>query len=228
MRYPIVLFDADGTLFDFERTAAAALERTFDEYGLAYRPDHILTYRAIDERLWQALERGEITRARLLVKRFEEFLAAIGATADPKAFGDRYMGHVAHGTHLIEGAPEVIESLAGHARLALITNGFSTVQRSRFAQAPIADAFETIVISEEIGAAKPDPAIFDETFRRMGNPHKADVLIVGDSLSSDIAGGIAYGIDTCWFNPTGEPVPADLEIAHEIRALHDVPSIVLG
>jgi len=201
--YTWCLFDADGTLFDFERTAAAALEQTFVDFKTAYDPAFLDLYRAIDERLWEALERGELSRSHLHVKRFADLLDSVGVDHDAEAFADRYLEHVGQGTDLIEGAEHVISDLANRVHLALITNGFAAVQKSRFARSPLTRLFETIVISEEVGATKPDPAIFDEAFRRMGSPAKSDVLMIGDSLTADIRGGIDYGIDTCWFNPMG-------------------------
>ncbi|MBU0596271.1 HAD-IA family hydrolase, partial [Candidatus Bipolaricaulota bacterium] len=127
---------------------------------------------------------------------------------------------------LIEGAERLVSSLAGRARLALITNGFAAVQRSRFARSTLTPFFEAVVISEEVGAAKPDPAIFDEAFRQMGNPAKDEVLMIGDSLTADIRGGIDYGIDTCWFNPHGGETPTDLEVTYDIRALDELLAIV--
>jgi 2-haloacid dehalogenase len=226
MSYEWVLFDADGTLFDFERTAARALERTFGDFELPYDPAYVEIYRSIDERWWKALERGEISRSRLHVQRFSDLLDHVGASREPKAFADRYLEHVAEGTDLIEGAERVVSELAERVHLALITNGFAEVQTSRFSRSSLTRHFEAIVISGIVGAAKPDPAIFDEVFRRMGSPAKSDVLMVGDSLTADIQGGGDYGIDTCWYNPEGHPVPEGMEITHVISDLAELLGIV--
>ena len=226
MSYTWCLFDADGTLFDFERTAAAALEQTFVDFKTAYDPAFLDLYRAIDERLWEALERGELSRSHLHVKRFADLLDSVGVDHDAEVFADRYLEHVGQGTDLIEGAECIISDLANRVHLALITNGFAAVQKSRFARSPLTRLFETIVISEEVGATKPDPAIFDEAFRRMGSPAKSDVLMIGDSLTADIRGGIDYGIDTCWFNPVGDPAPQDMAITHVVRELVKILDIV--
>ncbi len=226
MTYAWCLFDVDGTLFDFERTATRALELTFADYDVAYEPAYLDLYRTIDERLWEALERGDLTRSVLHVKRFADLLDAIGVERDAKAFADRYLEHVGRGTDLIEGAEKVVAALADRAHLALITNGFAAVQRSRFAISPLTPLFEVTVISEEVGATKPDPAIFDEAFRQMGHPAKDEVLIIGDSLTADIRGGIDYGIDTCWFNPRGDEPSEELTITYDIRALAELLPIV--
>ncbi|MBU0595316.1 noncanonical pyrimidine nucleotidase, YjjG family, partial [Candidatus Bipolaricaulota bacterium] len=116
MTYAWCLFDADGTLFDFESTSARALARAFTDFEAAYDPSFLDLYRSIDERLWQALERGELSRENLHVKRFAKLLAAVGVKRDAKAFADRYLGHVGQGTYLIEGAERLVSSLAGRAR----------------------------------------------------------------------------------------------------------------
>jgi HAD superfamily hydrolase (TIGR01509 family) len=114
----------------------------------------------------------------------------------------------------------------GQVGLVLITNGLKEVQRSRLARSTISDCFSDVVISDEVGAAKPDVRIFQVAFERMGNPEKADVLIVGDSLTSDIKGGNEYGIDTCWFNPAQLVCDQDVEIQYEIRRLDELRTIV--
>ena len=226
MTYAWCLFDADGTLFDFDCTSAQALERTFADFEAEYDPAFLDLYRSIDERLWEALERGELSRSRLHVKRFADLLEAAGVERDAQRFADRYLEHVGQGVDLIEGAKRVISGLAERVRLALITNGFAAVQRSRFARSPLTRFFEATVISEDVGATKPDPAIFDEAFRRMGSPAKRDVLMIGDSLTADIRGGADYGIDTCWFNPRGDAAPSDLGITYDIRTLTELLTIV--
>ena len=226
MSYQWMLFDADGTLFDFERTAAEALQRTFLDFGEDFDPAFFKLYRSIDKRLWEALERGTLTRDRLHVQRFEELLVRLGVERDSKTFADQYLGHVGEGTHLIRGAAEVVAYIAERARLALITNGFAHVQRPRFARAPITRHFECIVISDEVGVAKPNPRIFDEAFRKMGSPDREEVLLVGDSLSADIQGGLDYGIDVCWFNPYASDAPVDMEITYMIRELAELRDMV--
>ena len=141
-------------------------------------------------------------------------------------FGAAYIQNLGQGAYLIEGAERVIKSLLGRVGLVLITNGLKDVQRSRLARSTIGDCFSAVVISEEVGAAKPDPRIFQAAFERMGNPKKEEVLIVGDSLSSDIKGGNAYGIDTCWFNPARLVCDQDVEIQYEIRHLDELWDIL--
>ena len=222
MTYHWLIFDADGTLFDFDRAEAGALQETFDAFGMVFKQRTGDLYRQINGAIWRELEQGAITPEALRVERFRRLFDALGLTIDPAAFSERYLDHLSHRGDLIEGAAEVVKALHGRCRLLILTNGLSEVQRTRLAHSGLAEYFEDIVISDEVGAAKPDGRIFDVAFERMGNPAKADVLIVGDSLSSDIAGGQAYGIDTCWFNPAAQPRPAGLAIRYEVARLTDL------
>jgi len=226
MKYSWLLFDADGTLFDFERAAALALAESFAQFGHAYAPKYLPIYNEINLREWRDFEAGKVSWAELPTKRFATFFAAIGIEADPAAFSTGYLRHLSTHTDLLDGAAEVVARLAKVSRLMIITNGLQDVQRPRFAAASISRHFEDFVISEEVRAAKPDPRIFAEAFRRMGHPPKDEVLIIGDSLTSDIKGGNDFGIDTCWYNPRHKPCDQDVEIRHEIQRLHELLAIV--
>jgi HAD superfamily hydrolase (TIGR01509 family) len=131
---------------------------------------------------------------------------------------------------LVEGARELLDDLHGDVRLGLITNGYSEVQRPRLTHFDLSHYFEAVVVSSEIGHAKPSAAFFDHAFTALGSPDPATVLVVGDSLSSDIAGGRNAGTVTCWFNPAGKPVPTDSvhAVDHVVATLADVGHLVRG
>lgn len=224
-RYAWILFDADGTLFDYDAAETAALTASFANIGRSFPPEYSNIYREINGRMWMDLERGTTTQARIRVERFEELFKAIGIDSDPVLFGDDYLTNLANRTELIDGAAKVVAALAKVSRLMLMTNGIAGVQRPRFAASSIRSHFADIVISEEVGAAKPDRRIFDTAFARMGNPPKSDVLIVGDSLTSDIKGGVDYGIDACWFNPSGLPPREGVDPTYEIRRIDQLLEI---
>jgi YjjG family noncanonical pyrimidine nucleotidase len=222
MKYQWLLLDADGTLFDYDRAEAVALERTFEQMGHEFQPGYAAAYRRINAGVWLAFERGETTQARLRTERFDRLFEAIGVKLDSERFSTHYLRNLAGGAYLLDGAEETIKALQGRVGLALITNGLADVQRPRLARSAIGQYFSALVISEEVGVAKPDPAIFEIAFERMGQPRKERVLIVGDSLTSDIQGGNGFGIDTCWFNPRQEPPRADLLARYEIGHLGEL------
>ena len=179
-------------------------------------------YRRINVAAWHAFERGELQVTDLRSLRFARFFDEFGLDGDPLGTSDRYIAFLGQGHYLLDGAEALIAAVTGRYDLALITNGISHVQRPRLAASPLANSFNPVVISDEIGVAKPDSAYFDHAFSRMGWPAREDVLIIGDSLSSDMQGGQNYGVDTCWFNPEGKKAPADLQITYEVRSLSEL------
>lgn len=229
MRYSVLLFDADNTLFDFDRAQSHALECTFIELNGEFQPEFLTTYAEVNREFWKAFERGEITQAELKHQRFPAVIKELGLKIDPVETNSLYLKRLSESHFLLEGVPQIVERLGESHRLALITNGLKDVQRPRFAASPITKHFEAIVISDELGIAKPEPGIFDAIFEMLGHPPKSETLIIGDSLSSDIQGGINYGIDTCWFNPgekpgrkpAGQPSPT-----HQISALDQLVDII--
>jgi YjjG family noncanonical pyrimidine nucleotidase len=225
-KYHWILFDADGTLFDYDRAEATALKETFRQFGHPFEPGYVDAYRQINSRIWRAFEQGRITQQRLRTRRFEQLFDIVGADLDPVPFSATYLELLATQTELLDGAEEVVRVLYGRVDLALITNGLLDVQRPRLARSALQGYFGAVIISEEVGSAKPHPEIFETTFARMGHPPKEAVLMVGDSLSSDIRGGLAYGLDSCWYNPAGQPHPADLAITYEIGRLDELLEIV--
>jgi YjjG family noncanonical pyrimidine nucleotidase len=226
-RYQCVLLDADGTLFDYERAESYALEKTCRELGLDYEPARDLPrYREINEEMWRAFERGEIGPDALSTTRFERFLEALGGTADPRAMSDLYLGNLAKGSFLIPGALEVVRAVSERARIAVVTNGLSRVQRSRFGGSGLAEYVGHLVISDEVGTQKPEAGIFDAALEPFQGVAKSNVLMVGDSLTSDIQGGVSYGIDTCWYNPAGLTNNEGPTPTYEIRSLDELPALV--
>jgi len=228
MKYHAVLFDADGTLFDFHRAESYALEEAFRELGLTFSPEYRDPYEQINREVWRLFERGELSSVELRVLRFERFLEKIGADVDAEAMSASYLSWLARAEFLLDGALQLVESLAGKVKLAIVTNGLKDVQRGRFGRSPIRSHFDSIVISEEVGVQKPDPAIFVHALESLDHEDKGSVLMVGDSLTSDIQGGVNFGIDTCWFNPAGNDLPESPTPSHVIGRLEELLPVCMG
>ena len=225
-RYSWIMLDADGTLFDFDAAEDAALARTLGEAGISADGEAHRRYREISLQLWLEFESGTITLDRLKVERFERLMSELGHVADPHRLSRSYIEHLCGEAPLLPGAHALVEDLAAGHDLVLATNGIAEVQRRRFEPSPIRPHFRHLIISEEIGAAKPQPEYFAHAFALMGEPRRSEVLMVGDSLSSDIAGGAAYGLDTVWFNPQRRPLNGGVRPTHEILELDQLKSLL--
>ena len=226
--YRWLLFDADGTLFDYDTAEAAAITATWEGLGLQAPDDLVEAYRRINAELWKGYEAGGISQKELQVERFVRLLGEIGGALDARALSDSYLVTLSRQTFLMDGARELLEWARGRFRLALITNGIPEVQRPRFRRAGFDRLFPVVVISGEEGVAKPAPEIFEIALGRMGDPPPREVLLVGDSLSSDVRGGVDFGLDTCWYNPAGLELGNGPEPRHEIRRLGELRRIVCG
>ena len=220
--YRWLLFDADGTLFDYDSAERAALEQALGQIGIAFQPDHLPAYRRINQSLWQQVETGEITPAMVKVRRFELLLAELQAPHSAAALGAAYLECLANCSQLVDGAAHVLAALHAHHKIAILTNGLTVVQRGRLSRSVIRHHISDLIISEEIGAAKPAKAFFDTAFARLGNPPKREVLMIGDGWASDILGAVQYGIDACWYNPARKPRPSDCAITREVASLHEL------
>lgn len=203
MKYKLLIFDADDTLFDFKKAEEYALINALKDHSIKCDNQyHIPLYRTINIAIWQEFERGEITQKELKVERFRRFLNVMDSKEDPKLFGDSFMDYLSQASFLFDGVEELIEELSKNYRMIIVTNGLTRVQKYRIRQSVIAKYFERIIISEEIGYAKPNPMIFTKGLEGIDLPSKSEMVMIGDSLTSDIPGGINYGIDTILYNPT--------------------------
>jgi 2-haloacid dehalogenase len=224
--YKSIFFDADDTLFDYPGAERAALQACLDEFRIPVPLDpFVRAYRCHNRDVWQAFERGETDQAALRVERFRRLSAELGVNDMPlERVSSFYLEALACQPQLLPGALETIRELAARFPLALITNGIAAVQNKRFAASPITPYFQSIVISETVGIAKPDPRIFRPALDKL-DVAAADVLYVGDSVTSDMTAARNADMDFCWVNAQGLPVPEGFAPAYNIASLTEFPNL---
>jgi 2-haloacid dehalogenase len=201
------LLDADNTIFDYDRAEGEALDETLQE-AAAGVPGEIAraAYRTINKGYWERFEVGAITLADLKTGRFADLLRAFELPGDPRTIAEEYLERLARKAYFLPGARAVVEELSRRAVLCLVTNGISKVQRGRIARAGIDGFFSAVLISEELGVAKPDARFFRAACDAVRLP-ASDLLCVGDNPVTDVEGARRAGIDACWFSPSGAPWP---------------------
>ena len=227
MRYEILLLDLDNTILDFSAAEAMAYGRALADHGIEKTQDLLDRYHAINILWWEKMERGEAARDEILVDRHRQLFRELGLDVDPVAFEADYRRWLGVGHWFLPGAEEMLAYLKGRGyRLFLASNGMASTQYSRLESAGIGPLFEALFISEHIGAHKPEPAYFRYCFSHISGFTPEKTLMIGDSLSSDILGGIRAGIDTLWVNLRGQVAPPDRRPTYEISDLRQIRQLL--
>ncbi len=222
-----IFLDLDDTIFDFHYAERIALERTLTEMGANPTDEMMNRYSAINRSCWEALERGEMTRAEVLVRRYELLFMEYGISCDANATQAKYENYLSIGHHFIDGAERLLDNLRERGyRLFLASNGTAKVQYGRIASSGIAPYFEKMFISQEVGYDKPSVKFFERAFAEISGFDRTQTVIVGDSLTSDILGGKNANIETIWFNPKGLPVKNDITPDHIISHLDQLIPLI--
>ncbi len=229
MAYTHVLFDADDTLFDFQGACRIALGQTVLAMTGREVPGAFEKYEVSNRRWWDNFEQGKVTMDQLSTGRFVDFTADMGFenTGTPEQWRDEYQKNLGSCPLLVEGADELCHRLKGRCRMYIVTNGIAAVQRDRMSRSVLKDCFEELFISQELGCRKPQKEYFDIVLSRLGDVKKENILVVGDSLSSDIRGGIAAGLDVCWYNPHGKD-SGDLQPRYTVSRLDEIEAVIFG
>ncbi|MEG0450287.1 MAG: YjjG family noncanonical pyrimidine nucleotidase [Lysinibacillus sp.] len=225
-KYEVLLFDVDDTLLDFDLSEGVALEKLFAQENVQVTPEMLVRYKEINESMWRAFERGEVEKQTLHNTRFSVFFKEYGIEVDGAHFEAGFQQHLENAYHFVEGAYELIASLSKKHSLYVVSNGKTTTQNKRLKQAKLMQYFDGIFISEQTGYQKPMPAFFDYVFDHVKGINKKSTLIIGDSLTADVKGGLQYGIDTCWFNYHNVEQPKDIKPDYEIKQLKELYEVL--
>ena len=227
MKFTWLLFDADNTLLDFTKASKDAFELVCKDFLIEYTPITFQTYQTLNHGVWKEFEQQQITAVELRTKRMSLFLNAIDkANIDPDIFSDRYMELVVAASEMYEGVKELLANLKKDYTLSIVTNGLKEAQRPRLKKLELMSYLDSVVVSDEIGVAKPAIEFFEYAYQSIPNPPpKAQLLMIGDSLNSDIKGGNNFGIATCWLSRgkklKGEGIPD-----YTIRDVFELPSLL--
>ncbi len=223
--YELILLDADHTIFDYDRAEEFALFEVLKQFNVKGDYNHIRSlYRPINSNLWKMLERGEIKKEVIRTRRFEELLKTIGAELPAEEFGNYYLKKLGEGNFLIDGAEDLCRYLSSKYRVVILTNGIKDVQNNRIRTSKVIEYIDEIITSDEVGVSKPDPKIYRWAFNKLGHSNKKTTLMVGNSLGSDIQGGINFGIDTLWYNYNNQIT--DKNITYTVNSLKEIYNIL--
>ena len=221
-----ILFDLDETIFDFPKAERAAISEVMLKIGITPSEENIRRYSEINRECWDALERGEFTRERIVVLRFERFLSEQGSDFSPKEAQKMYVAALGAQHHFIDGAEELLSLLSEKYELYAVTNGLYAVQTRRIKDSRLDRFFKGYFISEEIGFSKPRKEFFDLAFSKIDGFERDKAIIIGDSLMSDILGGKNAGIRTCHYNPQKKENKTGIIPDHEIKNLSELPRLL--
>ena len=233
--YKYLLWDIDGTILNFKAAENLAIKALFKKYNLGECSDEMIEdYSKINDRYWQALERGEMTKPEILVGRFKEFFESIGVDTEvAEDFNADYQ--VTLGDYVVfeDGAVELLETEkkalnndgSRKFRLIAVTNGTKIAQEKKLKTSGLDKIFDAVYISEDVGIEKPNKGYFDEVFLSEGITDKSEAVIIGDSLTSDILGGNNAGIDTIWYNPSGKQNDKGVKVTRIISKLSEMADL---
>lgn len=224
MKYQWILFDADETLFSFN--SYLGLKPMMARYGIDFTPQHYAEFQSVNQPLWVAYQNQEITAEELQRTRFAKL--AIQTGQDPLVLNRELMAEMATASLPLDNTVTTLQALEGKVKMGIITNGFRALQQKRLKHTQTEHFFEIVVVSEDVGVAKPDKRIFDYAFAQMENVDKSQVLMVGDTLESDILGGNLSGIDSCWFNLHKKTNLTPIQPTYEIHSMLDLINIASG
>lgn len=221
-----LFLDLDDTILDFHKAERIALSKTIRQFGVEPTEEVLHRYHLINKWHWEQLEQGKLTRAEVLENRFGVLFSELGVAADKSACARAYEKNLSVGHFFLPGAEAAVERLSKKYRLFLASNGTASVQHGRMTSANLYRFFEKVFVSQEIGHNKPSKAYFDGCFAQIPGFDPKKAIIVGDSLSSDILGGINAGILTCWVNPDHAPCRDDIRPDYEIEALPQLEALL--
>ena len=231
--YKVILIDIDDTLFDYKKAEDNAIRKVFEDFGYFKNYENEKTFKEVKEKysiinkeFWEKLEKGLVTKEELKTERFKKLFEATDLDYSPSDFSRRYLKRLGEGNFLFDGAEEFCKYIKSKYKVAIVTNGIKEVQMSRIGSSGISGYIDEIVISDEIGIGKPHPEIFEYALKKLGHENKRDVIMIGDSQTADIQGGINFGIDTCWINIVGKKEDESIKATYKVNKIEELYGVI--
>ncbi|MBR3969144.1 MAG: YjjG family noncanonical pyrimidine nucleotidase [Clostridia bacterium] len=204
-KYTTLYFDLDNTILDFTATEYKAIKQLLIMHSLPVSDEIISKYSAINQSWWERFEKGEIEKSQIFAGRFETFLQFYNLDGDAQKMSQDYFELLAAGHDVIDGAEDVLRYVKEKGyTVCITTNGVSRTQYRRIDECGLKHYFDYVFVSEDAGHQKPEREYFEYAMAGSPEKDKTKILVIGDSQSSDILGGIKFNVDTCWFNPKGK------------------------
>ena len=224
-KYTTLYFDLDNTLLDFSAAEHKAIRQLLSLHNLPITDEIVSTYSAINQTWWERFEKGKIKKQEIFVGRFRDLIARFGFEGDPTKMSEDYFEFLSEGYDLIDGADKALDYIKQKGyTVCITTNGMSRTQYRRIDNCTIKQYFDYIFVSEDAGHQKPEVEYFDYVMANTPEKDKSKILVIGDSMSSDILGGINFGVDTCWLNPKGKS--GQYKTTHEIANIMQICDIL--
>lgn len=217
-RYDWILFDADETLFEFD--AYRGLQQMFVRYDVDFSKNDFIEYQSLNKPLWDQYQQGAITATQLQHQRFQAWAQRLSQS--PVQLNSDFLAAMAEICQPLHGVTNLLNALRGRVKLGIITNGFTELQQVRLERTGFLEHFDLLVISEQVGVAKPHPDIFEHALAAMGSPARDRVLMVGDNPDSDIVGGHLAGLHTCWLNADNKPTPNYINPHYQVASMAEL------
>lgn len=221
-----IFIDIDNTLLDFNKNAALAMERSFIKNGLNYKDEYAPVFITINDGLWAKIETGEITRAQLVERRFRLVLGALNLVGDYDSIETDFRTFLSDCAEPVDGAKDLLDYLYKKYDLYAASNAFLDQQKRRLNLAGMGEYFKDVFVSEKIGYKKPTKEYFDECFKRTIGADKKTTIMIGDSLSADVEGGVKYGLITVWFNRDGKSCCGDVKPHFIVDKLEQIKNLL--
>lgn len=225
-KYKVILFDADDTLLDFQASETASFKMLFKTLNIQYKEDFFEEYKKINRSLWKSFEKGEIPKEMIMKNRFLMLFDKLNINENSENAEKTYRQILSTSSHTIKGAIDICKKLKDTYDLYIVTNGIAKTQFGRLEKSGLDKLIKKVYVSEDIGYQKPSKEYFEAVFKDIPNINLKETIIIGDSLTSDIKGGINAGIDTCWYNPKKTENDTDIKPTYEINNLEEIFNVL--